>query len=1391
MYPFDDARRYDAARIARDPASRPHAATERQTRAMRARDGYAVLALAAFIGNAGVSVTGFGMAIVYWLVVQLADACGYSVEARYAIFLQSLSLLAAQPMLLRNARPRKYATPELMRLFVPVTVISTPLGQLVGDYVNVKALQLIAGILVLGVGLGEMYANRALIASAACALKPGASAAKTTEEAEEKTSIGDYHVLEELGSGTQATVKLAEHKHSKKQYAMKITKKSKPNSVDDAGAASSMTVDAMARKEAEFMKQLDHPNIIRLVEVLETDDRWYFVMELVRGGELFDQLAENGAYDEATARQIMRQLLEATEHMKMQGIMHRDLKPENVMLAEAITDVSTAPVVKIADFGLADYIQNSGKDSTFYGTPNYSSPEMLDPECAYKIEYSNACDLWSLGVVCYNLLAGFHPFDDECSDPPLLKQLQSGLFNFAHPVWENVSETAKSFIRGLLEVDPIKRLDASGALAHEWMTSSSSAPSGVARSGQYKKRSIDTSAPVFFMIGSQRSGSNWLRTMLDEREDLASPHPPHIMRDFMPILDKFGDLDVPERLRVLIDHVCTFVERNQVPWLTIHNRLIVFNRVEAERFVSDKLATLREKGGSVELPKGMHLLAIFDFVYNEFTISNDKRIWMCKSMGMSKYHDMLLQYYGEHRLRYVYLVRDPRDVAMSFMKTPVGDCHYYAIVTKWCALQDAVLPIIDTHPHLLLKVHYEELLSDKENTIKKIYDFIGKRRFGMGQRRGSVLGLDDVSTLIANAKHGRQAAAAANLSYQFQNLVRGESFAAKQHKKWLNGDDPLSRKDLLLIESVAHNHMKRLSYEPHIVPHKKDPLIFAQEQIAEFDRLNKIGIQNMMATLQVENPDDAARRKRQAEVLIRPAELISWNEDDVLVDIGGDMGASQYPREWPKNAEMYGYLTREEVAAGLTMQDCVTDCRDGTTIRWAALSQKGYYPTDFKKLKKNQDAFDLQVKVAGRDGKHWLAVFDGHGTTGDECSNFAKVGVFKEFESAMRRGDTASSAFRTAHIVVNQALHDHDAINDEKSGTTSVCMYVDDANLCIANVGDSVCMLGKLVSKEATGKTLEAKVLMKEHTLTDPDERKRIESCNGRVMKESQLDSAGAPPNVSPMRCFRKSLSLKEVDDGEQLRVYAAEGKNPGTAFSRSIGDAMAESLGVIAEPDVDHYALRKEDRVIVLCSDGITDFIAPGEVMEVCSLYKDPAEACRALVGEAYKRWISSEDRTDDITIIIGFRGDGNDTAGGGPLASSSPALTLQGKLWTISMGFLSGFLGGLCGIRGPPIILYFLHPPMKMSKAVQKGNGAVITAANVISRVVTYVIKSAVNTKNNQFTNDDWPLYIIIVVASIGGVAVGQDIFEMMKDTQATIKTILCFMLLLCGISLIIAGT
>jgi len=1349
----------------------------------------AVLALAAFFGNAGVAVTGIGMAIIYWFVIQLADACGYRVDATFAIFVQSLSLFAAQPLLLNNANPRRHAMRSLMQLFIPVTIISTPLGQIVGYYADVRWLQFSAGVLVLGVSTFEIHRNRALIASAlhylvaSVVMQP-----KNQPLLGEATRVGEYFILEQLGSGSQGIVKLAQHKDSKEQFAIKIIAKQK--TLGDV--ANAETGDDKIRKEVELLKMMSHSNITRLVEVIETDDHWYFVMELIRGDEIFDLLADRGAFDEATARQIMRQLLEAIHYMHSKGIMHRDLKPENIMLAEAPGGgVDARLVVKITDFGIAELVGLSGgRAATFCGTSNYCAPEVLELCGPHNTTgYGKECDLWSLGVVCFNLLAAFHPFDDQCSDTPLLEQMRRGLFDFDHPVWDGVSEAAKSFIRALLQVDPAKRLDAPSALAHEWLMTLPSAlfdSKSLTLSGTRRKtRMFDTTVPVFFMIGSQRSGSNWLRTMLDEREDLAGPHPPHIMRDFMPILNKFGDLDNGERLRVLIDHVCTFVERNQVPWLTIHGRTIKFNRKEAESYIAQRLSMVRKKAAHADLPKGMHLLAVFDFVYNEFASANDKRFWMCKSMGMSTFHPLLLQYYGEHRLRYIYLVRDPRDVAMSFMKTPVGDCHYYPIITKWCGLQDAVAPIMESYSHILLKVHYEELLADKKNVVNSIYDFIGTRRFGMGLRRASVVGLDNVETLIDNAKFGRQAASAANLSTQFQNLVRGESFCVEQHAKWLNGDEPMSESDLLLIESVAHEHMTRLNYKPHFVPHAKEALSFTEEQIAEFQRINQLAIKGMMATLEVENPGDAARRQRQAEVLSQPAELIPSEEEDVCVDIS-DENTHQYPHKWPHGAELFGYLTQEEVAAGLTLHEHESIGADGTTILWAALSQKGYYPTDFNKLRKNQDAFDIQASIAGCKDKHWAAVFDGHGTTGDLCSTFAKVGVLKEFESAMRHGEDVTVAFREAHWAVNQALHNDVTIGDEKSGTTSVCLYIDAMHLYVSSLGDSVCMIGKLRTDGAGNETLEANVLTKKHKLNDPEERRRIESCGGRVMKESELNTGDS--STSHVTEDGEDGSTKDVDDGEQLRVYSAEDKNPGTAFSRSIGDSLAESLGVFAEPDVQRFAMSAEDQVLVLCSDGITDFISPDEIMKVCSLYNyGPVEACRALVGEAYKRWIHSEDRTDDITIIVGIRQDKQVAyMPGASFAAPSTALTTRGKVWTISMGFLSGFLGGLNGIRGPPIILYFLHSPLTMTKAAQKGNGAVITAVSVLMRVIVYAIESAVADRSHQFTLEDVPLYIVVLVASIGGVAIGQDIFQAMKDSQATIKTSLCFLLLLCGFSL-----
>lgn len=1353
---------------------------------MTAISQIAVLALAAFIGNAGVAITGFGMAIIYWLVIQVADISGYPVDVKHAIFVQSLALFAAQPILLSNANPRQHATRSLMELFIPITLISTPLGQLVADYADVSLLQLAAGILVSAMSLFEIYKNRALIISAAAFVRaaPEAKAGKREASSNEALVLGKYRLVKQLGTGTQAVVMLAERTGSTDKYAMKIIEKAKTFGNGDDSSAAKMNNNM---REATLLKTLRHPNIIGLEEVIEQDERWYLVMELVSGGDLFERLSEDGAYDEATAQDIMKQLLTAVEYMHSQGIIHRDLKPENIMLAEAPN--GTPPMVKIADFGLATRI-NAGRAKTFCGTPIYCAPEVTEARGDFKTGYGKPCDLWGLGVICFNLLAGFHPFDED-SETPVHEQMKNSLFNFNHPAWENVSEKGKSFIRALLQAEPAKRLDASAALAHEWLeaipssTLSRTSPSAI----QFKsnKREYDSTGPVFMMIGSQRSGSNWLRTMLDEREDLASPHPPHIMRDFMPLIDKFGDLDDFERLRVLIDHVCYFVEQNQVPWLTIHGQTIAFSRKKAERYVSEKLAAVREKQGGGALPKGMHLLSVFDFIYSEYANSCDKRFWICKSMGMSKYHHLLLQYYGEHRLRYLYLVRDPRDVAMSFMKTPVGDCHYYPIITKWCGLQDAVVPIMQNHPDLVLKVNYEELLSNKKAVINRIYDFIGKRRYGMGLRKASVLGLDDVDLLVGNAKSGKQALSAAHLSKQFKNLMRGESFAALQHQKWLNGDEPMSESDLILIESVAHEHMVKLGYQPHIVPKEKKPTKFTEADLAEFERLNQIGIKNMMATLEVENPGDAARRKRQAAVLSMPAELITLQTQEVCVDI--DDEEEQYPNKWPQNAERYGYLPQQEVAARLTMQEQETVGADGTVIRWAALSQAGYYPTDINMLKKNQDAFDIQASIAGSSGKHWAAVFDGHGGAGDQCSNFAKVGVLKEVESSLRRGDLATVALRNAHLAVNKSLHEGPTIDDEKAGTTSVCMLVENDRLYVSYLGDSSCLVGKHRTDAEGNDILEPLMLTKEHALSDPEESKRIKDSGGCVIKDSHVTDASETRDATGGK-----ESHKQGSGGGMLRVYSAQDlTNPGTAFSRSIGDAMAESLGVWAEPDIEQYALCSEDRVLVLCSDGITDFIPNEEIMKVCSLYQDPAEACRALVGEAYKRWMRSEDRSDDITIIIGVRQGKNKAANVESTAladTSSTAFTMKGKLWTLSMGFASGFLGGLCGIRGPPIILYFLHSPLKMSKAQQKGNGAAITAANVLMRIIFYAIKSANDNNHNQFSADDIPLYILLFVASIGGVAIGQDVFQAMKDSQATIKTALSFLLVLSGISLLMAA-
>jgi cGMP-dependent protein kinase len=334
----------------------------------------------------------------------------------------------------------------------------------------------------------------------------------------------------------------------------------------------------------------------------------------------------------------------------------------------------------------------------------------------------------------------------------------------------------------------------------------------------------------------------------------------------------------------------------------------------------------------------------------------------------------------------------------------------------------------------------------------------------------------------------------------------------------------------------------------------------------------------------------------------------------------------RFPFDWPSGAEHVGYLTERQVRARLkTQPEHTVDLGQGFTLRWAAASQRGYYPSQADKA--NQDAFRVEEDMEGPK-KHWFAVYDGHGPVGEKCSRFACEHVAMEFCKQLRSGATKEQAMSRAHTSTNTALA-QSAIDDQQSGTTAVTAYFDGLDLLVSNVGDSRVMLG---SVDAQGKLIH-KALSTDQTPYRRDERERVKSCGARVMTADQID--GVEPIHEDWDC---ALGDEIDDGGDPPRIWAQDQEYPGTAFTRSIGDSLAESLGVMAEPELDHHQIKANDKVLIVASDGIFEFITTRGCLDMALLYNNPLEACLALVGESYKLWIEREDRTDDITIIVGF---------------------------------------------------------------------------------------------------------------------------------------------------------
>jgi len=205
------------------------------------------------------------------------------------------------------------------------------------------------------------------------------------------------------------------------------------------------------------MSKLHHPNIVQMIEAYDTPKKTYLILELVTGGELFDEIiARDKPYFESDAVSMVTQVLRAISYMNSMGIAHRDLKPENILLDHDHN-------IKISDFGLSKDFSSEAM-STSCGTPTYVAPEVL-----LGAPYDVQCDVWSTGVITYILLSSHIPFDGD-GESEVFERILSACYSFPSPLWDPVSAKAKDFISKIFVVEPKLRMTADECLDHEWLT---------------------------------------------------------------------------------------------------------------------------------------------------------------------------------------------------------------------------------------------------------------------------------------------------------------------------------------------------------------------------------------------------------------------------------------------------------------------------------------------------------------------------------------------------------------------------------------------------------------------------------------------------------------------------------------------------------------------------------------------------------------------------------------------------------------------------------------------------------------------------------------------------------------------------------------------------------
>jgi len=322
-----------------------------------------------------------------------------------------------------------------------------------------------------------------------------------------------------------------------------------------------------------------------------------------------------------------------------------------------------------------------------------------------------------------------------------------------------------------------------------------------------------------FMIGTQRSGSNLLRLMMNQLSSIAAPHPPHILERLGPYEGKYGDLTVDDNFRQLVEDVCRLVETNPVKWQSV-----VLDR--------DRIS------GSCQ---ERSLVAVYGAVHDCLARAWNADDWLCKSMANIHYLEEIERYFGESA-RFIYLYRDGRDVALSFRKALIGDKTYYHLGKSWNEAQQLCLNLKKRMPeNQFIAISYEELTRSSESVLQRLCQFLGR------EYRPEMLDFH-------SSKEAKRTAVTGLWSKVSKPLDAANS------NKFLKEASP---QEICLFEGVAGQSLDELGYPRHFTaPAQGDGL--DDSEIATLEAENR----RLRAKAQkIADPEDLEMRRPQLKLM--------------------------------------------------------------------------------------------------------------------------------------------------------------------------------------------------------------------------------------------------------------------------------------------------------------------------------------------------------------------------------------------------------------------------------------------------------------------------------------------------------------------------------------------